>query len=93
MIRSFRDKATEAVFRGECPKGFPADLVKVARRKLAMIHAARVLKDLRAPPNNNLHPLERDRRGQHAISINDQFRVCFQWREGDAYNVEIADYH
>jgi len=93
MIRSFRSKVTEAVFQGECPKGFPPNLVKVARRKLRMLDAARELKDLRSPPNNKLHLLRHDRQGQHAICINDQYRVCFEWREGEARNVEITDYH
>lgn len=93
MIRSFRDGVTELVFSGECPKGFPANLLKVARRKLQMLDAAGDLRDLRVPPNNRLHPLHKDREGQHAIRINDQYRVCFEWREGDAYNVEITDYH
>jgi toxin HigB-1 len=93
MIRTFKDKKTEAVFNGERPKGFPADLVKVARRKLAMVSAAVSLDDLKSPPGNKLHPLTGDRAGQHAIWINDQFRVCFVWRNGDAYDVEVVDYH
>jgi toxin HigB-1 len=93
MIRSFRDNVTEAVFRGECPKGFPANILRVARRKLLMVDAARELKDLKVPPNNKLHSLQKDREGQHAIWINDQYRVCFEWHEGDAYNIEIIDYH
>jgi toxin HigB-1 len=93
MIRSFRDSVTEAVYHGHCQKGFPPNLVKVGRRKLRMLEAARELRDLKVPPNNNLHPLKNDRDGQHAISINDQYRVCFEWYEGDAYNVEITDYH
>lgn len=93
MIRTFRDKRTEAVFEGRCPKGFPSDLVSVARRKLRMVHAAGALDDLRSPPGNRLHPLVADRAGQHAIWINDQFRVCFTWRDNDAYDVEVTDYH
>ena len=93
MIRSFRDNTTEAVFNGTCPKGFQSNILRVARRKLRMIEAASELNDLRVPPNNNLHPLYKDREGQHAISINDQYRVCFVWYKGDAYNVEITDYH
>ncbi len=93
MIRSYRDSITEQVDQGRCPKGFPADLLKVARRKLAMVHAATELRDLRAPPNNNLHELQHDRKGQHAICINDQFRICFRWHKGDAYEVEITNYH
>jgi toxin HigB-1 len=93
MIRSFRDQRTKAVFDGRCPKGFPPDILKTARRKLRMLDAAHDLKDLKAPPGNRLHPLSKERAGQHAISINDQFRLCFVWRDGEAHDVEIADYH
>ncbi|MBR0948854.1 type II toxin-antitoxin system RelE/ParE family toxin [Bradyrhizobium canariense] len=93
MIKTFRDKTTEAVFDGESPKGFPADLVKVARRKLRYLHAASELSDLRAPPGNRLEALAGDRKGQHAIRINDQFRVCFVWTAQGAAEVEIVDYH
>jgi toxin HigB-1 len=93
MIRSFKDRRTEAVFKGESPKGFPSDLVKVARRKLRMIHRAVRLEDLRAPPANRLEALKGDRQGQHSIRINDQFRICFTWLENDAYSVEVTDYH
>ena len=68
-------------------------LLKVARRKLAMIDAARELTDLRSPPGNKLHPLEHDRKGQHAIWVNDRVRVCFEWKDGGAENGEIVDYH
>lgn len=93
MIRSFRDKATEAVFDGESPKGFPADLVKVARRKLRYLHAASDLRDLRSPPGNRLESLAGERKGQHSIRINDQFRVCFVWTTEGPAGVEIVDYH
>ena len=93
MIRSFHDPLTEAVFNGESPKGFPADLVKVARRKLRMIDAASKLTDLKVPPGNKLHALEKDRKGQHAIRINDQFRICFMWSDDGPTEVEITDYH
>jgi proteic killer suppression protein len=93
MIRSFRNAMTEAVFNGECPKGFPADIQSVARRKLRMIDAAAKLNDLKVPPGNKLHPLENDRKGQHAISINDKFRICFEWANEGPTNVEITDYH
>jgi len=93
MIRSFRDKITEAVFNGESPKGFPSDLVSVARRKLRYLHAASVLTDLRAPPGNRLEALKGDRAGQHSIRINDQFRVCFVWSAEGPDKVEITDYH
>jgi proteic killer suppression protein len=92
-IRVFRDKTTEAIFNGEKPKGFPADLVKVARRKLRIVDAASELKDLASPPGNGLHALKEDRAGQHAIKINDQFRICFQWTDAGPHLVEITDYH
>ena len=93
MIRSFRDKTTEAVFRGERPKGFPADLVNVARRKLRYLNAAADLGDLRSPPGNRLEALAGDRKGQYSIRINDQFRVCFVWTAEGPAEVEIVDYH
>lgn len=93
MIRSYKDKLTEAVANGRSPKGFPADLVRAARRKLFMIDQAGELRDLASPPGNRLHALTKDRIGQHSISINDQFRICFLWVEGNAEEVEITDYH
>ncbi|MGJ5175944.1 type II toxin-antitoxin system RelE/ParE family toxin [Bradyrhizobium oligotrophicum] len=93
MIRSFRDRITEAVFDGENPKGFPSDLLKVARRKLRYLNAAADLGDLRSPPGNRLEALMGDRQGQHSIRINDQFRVCFTWTVDGPANVEIVDYH
>jgi len=93
VIKTFRDKKTEAVFNGEAPKGFPADLVNVARRKLRYLHAADDLGDLRSPPGNRLEALAGNRRGQHSIRINDQFRVCFIWTADGATEVEIVDYH
>ena len=84
---------TEAVYEGESPKGFPADLVKVARRKLAYLDAATDLSDLRSPPGNRLEALSRDRAGQYSIRINDQFRVCFVWTKDGPTDVEITDYH
>jgi toxin HigB-1 len=93
MIRSFKNPNTEAVFNGDCPKGFPADLLKVARRKLALVNAAAALNDLKAPPGNKLHPLEGDRKGQHAIWVNDKYRVCFVWSDEGPTDVEITDYH
>ncbi len=93
MILSFRDKTTEAVFNGEAPKGFPADLVPVARRKLRYVHAAGDLRDLRAPPGNRLEALVGDRKGQYSIRVNQQFRVCFLWTSQGPVDVEIVDYH
>ncbi|MFK8250556.1 type II toxin-antitoxin system RelE/ParE family toxin [Ancylobacter terrae] len=93
MILSFKDKRTEAVWNGAVGKGFPSDLVRVAQRKLAMLAAAVTLDALRAPPANRLEALKGDRDGQHSIRINDQFRICFVWRDGHATDVEIVDYH
>lgn len=93
MIKSFKSRLTEAVYQGESPKGFPADLVRVARRKLGYLDAAVSLHDLRAPPGNRLEALTGDRAGQHSIRINDQFRVCFVWTEEGPSSVEIVDYH
>ncbi|QGM45879.1 type II toxin-antitoxin system RelE/ParE family toxin [Methylocystis heyeri] len=93
MIRSFRDDATEALFNGRLPKGFPADVLKVARRKLAMVHAAARLDDLRIPPGNRLEALSGDRAGQYSIRVNDRWRICFVWSDAGAENVEFVDYH
>ena len=81
------------MFNGECPKGFPADVVKTARRKLRYLHAAVTLNDLKAPPGNRLEALRKDREGQHSIRINDQYRVCFVWTPEGPTKVEITDYH
>jgi proteic killer suppression protein len=93
LIRNFKSRATKAVYKGESPKGFPADLVKVARRKLGYLDAAVDLNDLRSPPGNRLEALTKDRAGQHSIRVNDQFRVCFIWTEEGSKEVEITDYH
>lgn len=93
VIKSFQDATTEAVFDGESPKGFPADLVKVARRKLRYLNAAAELGDLRSPPGKRLEALAGDRKGQHSIRINDQFRICFVWTAEGPTAVEIVDYH
>jgi proteic killer suppression protein len=92
VIKSFKTPDTEQLFNDQRVKQWQA-IESVARRKLNMIHAAEKLSDLKVPPNNKLHKLKEDREGQHAISINDQYRVCFEWRDGDAYDVEITDYH
>jgi len=93
VIKGFRDKTAEAIFDGESPKGFPADLVGVARRKLRYLNAAAALGDLRSPPGNRLEALAGDRKGQHSIRINDQFRICFFWTAEGPAEVEIVDYH
>jgi toxin HigB-1 len=93
VIRSFKGKVAEKVFSGKCPKGFPADLLRVSRRKLEAVNAAVQLEDLRVPPGNYLEALVGDRRGQYSIPINDQFRVCFRRKDGGAEDVEIVDYH
>jgi proteic killer suppression protein len=93
MIRSFRNAAAEAAWQRRFVKGIPNDIIKTANRKLMQIHNARSLDDLRAVPGNRLERLTGDRRGQHSIRINDQWRICFRWRDGDAYDVEIVDYH
>jgi proteic killer suppression protein len=93
MIRSFRDKASAALFQGLPPKRLPPDLRKRAREKLDLLHNATRLDDLRLPPANRLEVLSGDRAGQWSIRINGQWRLCFVWRNGDAWNVEITDYH
>lgn len=93
MIRSFADERTRSVAEGRRPKGIPADIVKAARRKLGYLNAATTLDDLRAPPGNRLHPLTKDRAGQHAIWVNDQYRICFRWSGEGPEDMEIVDYH
>jgi len=93
MIKSFRNAAAEAAWKRRFLKGVPNDIMKVAHRKLTQIHNASSLNDLRAPPGNRLEALTGDREGQYSIRINDQWRVCFRWKDGDAYDVEIVDYH
>ena len=93
MIRSFRNPLTEDAFNGVVRKGFPADLIKVARRKLRFLHAAHGLTDLRTPPGNRLEALKRDRAGQYSIRVNDQFRICFVWTPEGPEDVELTDYH
>ena len=92
MIRSFKDKRTEALHRGETVTEFQR-IKAVALRKLDMLNAATRLADLRSPPGNRLEALAGNRREQHSIRINDQWRICFVWREGGAELVEIVDYH
>lgn len=93
MIRSFKDKDTEAVFQGRFVRRIPQGITPLAARKLNQIYAAVRLDDLRIPPGNRLEALKGDRKGQHSIRINDQWRICFTWTEGGAEAVEIVDYH
>lgn len=92
MIQSFHCADTEALFSGVTVPRF-VNIRAVAERKLEMLHRALRLDDLRIPPNNRLEALKRDRAGQHSIRINDQWRICFEWRDGHAWRVEIVDYH
>ena len=92
MIQSFRDRATERLWMGEFVKRF-GGIEKSARRKLDMLHQAANLGDLRAPPANRLEALAGDRKGQHSIRINDQWRICFVWTKEGPSHVEIVDYH
>jgi toxin HigB-1 len=93
VIRHFRDPDTEAVFRSGQSRRLPPDIQRPALRKLRYLDVVRTLNDLRVPPGNHLEKLTGDRAGQYSIRINDQWRICFEWREGDAYQVEIANYH
>jgi proteic killer suppression protein len=93
MIRSFRDEQTERLFERVPVKKIARPLQRVALRKLILLEAAVSLDDLRVPPGNRLEKLKGDRTGQYSIRINDQWRICFEWSDGDAYEVEIADYH
>jgi len=93
MILTFKCKETEKVFNRIFSKKFPNDIQRVALRKLRMLSRSTILNDLRVPPSNRLEPLKGSRKGQHSIRINDQWRVCFKWRNGDAFEVEIVDYH
>jgi proteic killer suppression protein len=93
VIRGFRDRETELVWKGDVSRRLPQDIQPVARRKLRMLNNARTLNDLRVPPANRLEALHGKRKGQHSIRINDQWRICFVWKDGDAHEVEIVDYH
>ena len=93
MIKSFRAKETENIWHGKRSRRLPQDIQQIARRKLRMINNARSLNDLRVPPANRLEALRGKRAGQHSVRINDQWRICFHWSDGDALNVEIVDYH
>ncbi len=93
MIRSFRGKEAEKIWQEQHSRKLPAHIQQKALHKLQILNAARVLSDLVAPPGNRLQALKGDRKGQHSIRINDQYRICFVWRAADAHNVEILDYH
>ena len=93
MIRSFADKEAEKIFRRERSRRLPPDIQRIARRKLEILDGADALQDLRIPPANRLKKLHGGRSHQHSIRINNQWRICFTWRQGDAYDVEIVDYH
>jgi len=93
MIRSFRDRETRRIFQRIRSRKLPNDIQQTALRKLRMLNRSTTLADLRVPPANRLEKLRGDRAGQYSIRINDQWRICFTWQNGDAYNVEIVDYH
>ncbi len=93
MIKSFRDRETEKVFQRKLSRELPSDIQAVALRKLRMLNRSLTLQDLRVPPANRLEKLTGERAGQHSTRINDQWRICFIWREGNAHDVEIVDYH
>jgi proteic killer suppression protein len=93
MIRTFRDKETEKVFKRNISRKLPSDIQQIALRKLRMLNRAINLNDLRVPPANKLEKLKGNRKGQHSIRINDQWRICFEWHNSDAFKVEIVDYH
>lgn len=93
MIKSFKDKETEKIYRRTFSRKLPHDIQKLAMRKLWMLNAATDLNALRTPPSNHLEALHGDRVGQHSIRINKQWRICFEWLDGEVYNVEIVDYH
>jgi proteic killer suppression protein len=93
VIKTFRDKETARLFTRQFSRRFPAHLHRVAWNKLAILDAAEQLNDLRIPPGNRLEKLSGNREGEHSIRVNDQWRICFRWHAGDAYEVEITDYH
>lgn len=93
MIKSFKDKEAEKVFAGRFSRKLPPNIQKIAERKLIMLNYSTSLNDLRTPPANRLEALKGRRKGQYSIRINDQWRICFEWREDGVYEVEIVDYH
>lgn len=93
MIKTFADRQTAELYETGKSKKLPPDIWKRSLRKLEYIDLAACLSDLKVPPSNRLHELERDRKGQHSISVNDQWRICFRFVDNDAYDVELTDYH
>lgn len=93
MIKSFKSKETEKIFNREYSLKLPSSIQKTALRKLWMLDASQTINDLRVPPANRLEQLKGKRQGQHSLRINEQWRICFRWQQGDAYEVEIIDYH
>ena len=93
MIKSFADKRTAAIFAGYAVRDLPLQIQRRARAKLLVVDAAKQIDDLRVPPGNRLEMLHGGRQDQHSIRINDQWRICFVWRDGEAWDVEIVDYH
>jgi proteic killer suppression protein len=93
MIKTFADKRTQDLYVSGSATRFPSDVAGRAARKLEYVDLAARLDDLKVPPGNRLHALDKDRKGQHSISINDQWRICFRFVDGDAYDVEVCDYH
>ena len=93
MIESFKCRETEKIFNREFSRKLPNDIQRIALRKLRMLNRSSTIQDLRVPPANKLEALTGKRKGQHSIRINDQWRICFEWQNGNAYNVEIVDYH
>lgn len=93
MIKSFKDRETEQIFNRQFSRRLPQDIQRSALRRLTFLHGAKELNDLLSPPSNRLEALSSDREGQYSIRINDQWRICFEWIENDAYDVEIVDYH
>lgn len=93
MIRSFASKQTQEIWEGRQSRRLPPDVQRIARRKLRMINNATNVAELRVPPNNRLERLKGDRSGMYSIRINDQWRICFRWEDGDVHDVELVDYH
>ena len=93
MIKSFKSKETQKLFQRQFSRKLPPEIHRIARKKLEVLDASETIQDLRIPPSNHLEKLSKERKGQHSIRVNDQWRIYFEWREGNAYNVEIVDYN